>query len=144
MRACRLISIILWKVCKIILLETGNHTRSSHGVYPKEGMRFCQEFWEYPIQWLISEIWCCEPWGFNWPCRVDISELQVSECFVYYSDLNLLLLPWHVHSKTPHVVTVLCLHGDDVVTILSPTSGTSERLQNRVSVPPGIPNDDYV
>ena len=37
----------------------------------------------------------------------------------------------HVHSKTPHVVTVLWLDSDDVVTTLSPTSGTSGRLQNR-------------
>ena len=25
------------------------------GTSPKEGMHFCQEFWEYPIQWLILE-----------------------------------------------------------------------------------------
>ena len=30
-----------------------------------------------------------------------------------------------LHSKTPHVVTMLWLDSDDVVTILSPTSGTS-------------------
>ena len=30
-----------------------------------------------------------------------------------------------LHSKTPHVVTVLWLDSDDVVTILSPSSGTS-------------------
>ena len=41
-----------------------------------------------------------------------------------------------VHSKTPHVVTVLWLDSDWVLTILSPTSSTSGRLQNRVSVPP--------
>ena len=34
-----------------------------------------------------------------------------------------------IHSKTPHVVTVLLLDSDDVVTILSPTSGTSGRLK---------------
>ena len=38
----------------------------------------------------------------------------------------------NIHSKTPHVVTVLWLDSDNVVIILSPTSA----LQNRVSVPP--------
>ena len=33
---------------------------------------------------------------------------------------------------------------DDVVTILSPTSGTSGRLQNRVSVPPWFLHSDCV
>ena len=33
-------------------------------------------------------------------------------------------------SKTPHVVTVLWLDSDNVVTIRSPTSGTSGILQN--------------
>ena len=34
-----------------------------------------------------------------------------------------------VHSKFPHVVTVLCQGSNNVVTILSPTSGSSEELQ---------------
>ena len=49
-----------------------------------------------------------------------------------------------LYSKTPHVVTVLWLASDDVVTILSPTSGTSGRLQNRVSVPPWFLHSDSV
>ena len=49
-----------------------------------------------------------------------------------------------IHSKTPHVVTVLWLDSDDVVTILSPTGGTSGRLQNRVSVPPWFLHGDCV
>ena len=35
----------------------------------------------------FGDFWCYEPW-------VEILELQISECFVHYSDLNLLLLPW--------------------------------------------------
>ena len=50
----------------------------------------------------------------------------------------------HIHSKTPHVVTMLWLDSDWVVTILSPTSGTSGRLQNRVSVPPWFLHSDCV
>ena len=49
-----------------------------------------------------------------------------------------------LHSKTPHVVTVLWLDSDDVVTILSPTSGTSGWLQNHVSVPPLTLHSDCV
>ena len=49
----------------------------------------------------------------------------------------------HVHSKT-HVITVLWQHSDDVVTILSPTSGTSGRLENHVSVPPWFLHSDCV
>ena len=49
-----------------------------------------------------------------------------------------------LHSKIPHVVTVLWPDSDDVVTILSPTSGTSGRLQNRVSVPPWFLHSDCV
>ena len=43
-----------------------------------------------------------------------------------------------IHSKNPHVATMLRLDSDWMVTILSPTStsGTSGRLQNCVSVPP--------
>ena len=40
------------------------------------------------------------------------------------------------HSKFPHVVTVLWQGSDDVVTLRSLTSGTSERLQNCVSLTP--------
>ena len=47
------------------------------------------------------------------------------------------------HSKTPHVVTVLWLESDNVVTILSPTGGTSGRLQNHVSVPLWFLHSDY-
>ena len=50
----------------------------------------------------------------------------------------------HYHCKFPHVVTVLWQGSDDVVTILSPTSGTSGRLQNRVSVPPWFLHGDTV
>ena len=49
-----------------------------------------------------------------------------------------------IHSKYPHVVTVLRLDSDDVVTIRSPTSSTSGRLQNRVSVPPWLLHSDSV
>ena len=49
-----------------------------------------------------------------------------------------------LHSKTPHVVTMQWLDSDWVVTILSPTSGTSGRLQNRVSVPPWLLHSDDV
>ena len=49
-----------------------------------------------------------------------------------------------LHSKTPHVVTVLWQDSDSVVTILSPTSDTSGRLQNCVSVPPWFLHSDYV
>ena len=51
---------------------------------------------------------------------------------------------WTLHNKTPHVVTVLWQDSDDVVTILSPTSGTSGRLQNRVPVPPWFLHSDYM
>ena len=53
-----------------------------------------------------------------------------------YIDLVTYCITKKYHSKTPHVVTVLWLDSDDVVTILSPTSGTCGRLQNHVSVPP--------
>ena len=49
-----------------------------------------------------------------------------------------------IHSKTSHVVTMLWLDSDWVVTILSPTSGTSGRLQNHVSVPLWFLHSDYV
>ena len=49
-----------------------------------------------------------------------------------------------MHSKTPDIVTVLWLDSDDVVTICSPTSGTSGRLQNRVSVTPWFLHSDCV
>ena len=49
-----------------------------------------------------------------------------------------------VHNKTPHVVTTLWLDSDDVVTILSPTSVTSVRLENHVSVPPWFLHSDCV
>ena len=50
----------------------------------------------------------------------------------------------YVHRKFPHVVSVLWQGGDDVVTILWLTSGTSGRLQNHVSVPPWFLHSDYV
>ena len=50
----------------------------------------------------------------------------------------------HLHSKTPHEVTVLWLDSDHVVTILSPTSGTGGRLQNCLSVPPWFLHSDCV
>ena len=43
-----------------------------------------------------------------------------------------------------YVVTVLWLDSDDVVTILLPTSGTSGRLQNCVSVPPWFLNGNLL
>ena len=49
-----------------------------------------------------------------------------------------------IHRKFPHVVTVLWQGSDNVVTVLSPTSGTSGRLQNHVSVPPSFLHSDYV
>ena len=48
-----------------------------------------------------------------------------------------------LHSKAPHVVTVLWLDSDGVVTILSPTSDTSGRLQHCVSVPPWFLHSDW-
>ena len=50
----------------------------------------------------------------------------------------------HIHSKTPCIVTMLWLDSDWVVTILSPTTGTSERLQNCASVPLWFLHSDYV
>ena len=47
-------------------------------------------------------------------------------------------------AKFPHVVTVLWQDSDNVVTILFPTSGTSGRLQNCVSVPPRFLHSDCV
>ena len=52
----------------------------------------------------------------------------------------LIYVHWHcsigycvkLHYKFPHVVTMLWQGSHDVVTILSPTSGTSGRLQNSV------------
>ena len=49
-----------------------------------------------------------------------------------------------LHTKTPHVVTVVWLDTDDVVTIRSTTSGTSGRLQNRVTLPPWFLHSDCV
>ena len=60
------------------------------------------------------------------------------------TDRRLAMLLTIYRSKTPHVVTVLWLDSDDVVTVRSPTSGTSGRLQNRVSVPPWFLHSDCV
>ena len=49
-----------------------------------------------------------------------------------------------IHSKTPHIVTVLWLDSDGVVTVHLSISGTTGRLQNRVSVPPWFLFSDYV
>ena len=54
------------------------------------------------------------------------------------------MMEHELHSETPHIVTVLWLDSDDVVTIRSPTSGTSGRLQNRVFVPPWFLHNDCV
>ena len=56
---------------------------------------------------------------------------------------NIQYIAMFVNSKT-HVVTVLWLDSDDEVTIPSPTSGTSGRLQNRVSVSPWFLHSDCV
>ena len=64
-------------------------------------------------------------------------------------DIQYTLMPLRVyftpvlHSKTPHVVTVLRPDSDNVVTILLPTGG-SGRLQNLVSVPPWFLHSDCV
>ena len=41
---------------------------------------------------------------------------------------------WNLHSKTPHVVTVVWHHSDNVVTILSPASSISGGLQNHADL----------
>ena len=51
---------------------------------------------------------------------------------------------WNVHNTISHVVSVLWLDSDDMVTIFSPTSGTSWRLQNCQSMPPWFLHSDCV
>ena len=55
-----------------------------------------------------------------------------------------LFLSSFLHSKTPHVVTVLWLDSDDVVTILSSTRNLVEGYKTNVSVPPWFLHSDCV
>ena len=57
------------------------------------------------------------------PIQIPPGQLHKSQIKQYYCGYCKLE---HLHSKTPHVVTVLWLDSDDVVTILSPTRNLVE------------------
>ena len=69
---------------------------------------------------------------------------MVSVCNQIYTNWLLGSSVVNTQQNSSYVVTVLWLDSDDVVTVLSPTSGTSGRLQNRVSVPPWFLHIDCV
>ena len=49
-----------------------------------------------------------------------------------------------LHHQCPHVVTVLWQGSDNVATVLSSTSGTSEKLQNCVSLLPWLIHSGFM
>ena len=83
-----------------------------------------------------KQSWTCQ-WIYHLQIR-RVSNEGISFCYLHNA------CNFKLHSKTSHVVTMPWLDSDWVVTILSPTSGTSRRLQNHVSVPPWFLHSDCV